>query len=212
MKRSVPVLALLIFACVFASGQASDDYKKFEVFAGYSNNLVESPFDEEDPLGDSSLSRSSFHGFNTSAVVNLNRYIGLKADVSGNYKNRNFNFSTPEGAIRFDTDESLYNFLGGVQIKNNSVDKKFKPFVHALVGAGHLRVKVDNVSCPTGLDCGFITGRESTTGFAGAFGGGIDIKVNDHIDFRLVQVDYNPVRIEGMTQQNVRFGIGLVFR
>ena len=33
-----------------------------------------------------------------------------------------------------------------------------------------------------------------------------------HIDFRVVQMDYNPVRLDGMTLQNVRLGIGLVFR
>jgi hypothetical protein len=57
---------------------------------------------------------------------------------------------------------------------------------------------------------GIVSGSE--TGLAGAFGGGLDIKLNDHIDFRLIQVDYNPIKFNGGVQQNVRIGIGFVFK
>jgi hypothetical protein len=50
------------------------------------------------------------------------------------------------------------------------------------------------------------------SGFAAALGGGIDIRVNDRIDFRLVQIDYNPVILDESTSHNYRFGIGIVFK
>jgi hypothetical protein len=70
---------------------------------------------------------------------------------------------------------------------------------------------VTNVSCPVGVDCSTLV-DDSETAFAGAFGGGLDIKLNDHIDFRAVQVDYNPIKFSSGTQHNVRLGIGFVFK
>ena len=32
-----------------------------------------------------------------------------------------------------DNDSRLYNFLGGIQVKNNSTERRLKPFAHALV-------------------------------------------------------------------------------
>ena len=53
---------------------------------------------------------------------------------------------------------------------------------------------------------------ESETGLSGVVGGGIDIKVNDRVDVRAIQFDWNPTRLGGETQHNFRVGIGLVFR
>jgi hypothetical protein len=55
---------------------------------------------------------------------------------------------------------------------------------------------------------GFIVNE---TGFGGAFGGGLDIKINDRIDFRAIQVDYNPVYTNRSFDNNVRIGVGIVF-
>lgn len=191
---------------------AQDEYKKAEFFAGYSNNRVDSGADASTSFNGFINDRESYHGVNTSVVVNLSRSFGLKADFSAAYNNKNFSFSVPaSGTLAFDTKNSLYNFLGGVQIKDNSTSKRFKPFAHALVGAGHGRTKVSNLTCPTGVICvGIVSGSE--TGLAGAFGGGLDIKLNDRVDFRVVQVDYNPIKFDAGVQQNIRIGIGFVFK
>ena len=57
---------------------------------------------------------------------------------------------------------------------------------------------------------GFVS--DSETGFAGVIGGGVDIRVTPRIDFRAIQLDYNPTRLGGQTLHNFRVGIGLVFR
>ncbi len=116
--------------------------------------------------------------------------------------------------VSFDTDSSLYNFLGGIQVKDNARSGRFKPFAHALVGAGHARTKFSAFACSPGPLCTAVFVPDETasgTGFAGAFGGGLDIRVGDRFQVRAFQVDYNPVRIEGNTQHNVRFGAGIVF-
>jgi len=215
MKKFILAACLAAISSVASFAQSTDDYKKGEVFIGYSNNQVDTGVDSGDDFESFVDDRESFHGFNASGVYNVSRYFGLKADVSGTYKNKDFNFSVPVGTgtgnVRFDTKNSLYNFLGGVQVKDNSSDARFKPFAHALVGAGHQRTKIDNVSCPTGVDCSDLF-SDSETGLAGAFGGGIDIKINNKIDFRAIQVDYNPIKFDSGTQHNVRLGIGIVFK
>ena len=52
----------------------------------------------------------------------------------------------------------------------------------------------------------------SETGLAGAFGGGLDIKLSNHVDLRLVQIDYNPIKFQDGIQKNIRLGIGIVFK
>jgi hypothetical protein len=54
--------------------------------------------------------------------------------------------------------------------------------------------------------------EDSETGFAGAFGGGVDFRINDRVDFRAIQFDYAPTRLGGETQHNFRIGVGVVFR
>lgn len=215
MKKYILAACLAAISSVSAFAQ-TDDYKKGEVFVGYSNNQVDTGIDREDgnEFQDFFNERESFHGFNASGVYNVSRYFGVKADVSGTYKNEDFNFTVPgnTGRVAFETKNSLYNFLGGVQVKDNSSDARFKPFAHALVGAGHVRTKFKNVTCPVGVDCTDLVGTQSETGLAGAFGGGIDVKVSDKIDIRAIQVDYNPIRLDGGTNHNVRIGVGVVFK
>lgn len=218
MKKIFLAFCLTAISSFAALAQDSDDYKKSEVYVGFSNNQVDTGLNIE---GDNEVEdffdeRESFNGFEAAGVYNFSRYVGLKGDVSGTYKSSNFSAQIPTGGgtstFSADTKFSLYNFLGGVQIKDNANKGRFKPFAHALVGAGHARVKIDNLVCPVGVDCIGLEDSYNRTGFAGAFGGGIDIRINDKFDFRAAQVDYNPMRIDGETQHNIRFGIGLVIK
>ncbi|MDQ3798153.1 MAG: hypothetical protein M3384_01775 [Acidobacteriota bacterium] len=212
MNKLILAFCLTIISSVFAFAQTTD-YKKSEFFIGYSNGQVDTGANRENGLDEFFQDRESFHGFNASGVVNVNRYVGIKGDVSGTYRNDDLSFPVTgsNNNISFSAKSSLYNFLGGIQVKDNATTSRLKPFAHALVGAGHGRVRINNVSCPAGVDCSDLTSG-SETGLAGAFGGGLDVRVNDNIDFRVVKVDYNPIRFDGGTQHNVRFGIGVVFK
>lgn len=225
MNKLILALCLSLITSVFVVAQdATDGYKKGEFFIGYSNGQVDTGLGDidDEEFGIDIDERESFHGFNTSGVYNVSRYFGLKADVSGVYNDRDFSFPVTippseggtgpgTGTVAFETKNSLYNFLGGVQIKDNSNSGRFKPFAHALVGAAHARTKISNVTCPIGIDCSFIVSG-SETGFAGAFGGGIDVRLNNRIQIRAIQVDYNPIWLgDGGRQDNIRLGVGLVF-
>ena len=202
------LIGMTILACASLAAAQSDDYKKVEVFGGYSYQVIGNDLDDDDVIPDPEY----FRGFNTSIAGNVSRYFGLKFDFSGHFKNRPITFGPVLNGI--DVDSSRYTYLGGVQLKNNSSEATFKPFVHALVGAAHLRnrVKINDNFCiaiaPTPCPGDF---TEKDTGFAAALGGGVDIRASDRIDFRIFQVDYIPTRLFDGRQQTLRLGIGIAF-
>jgi opacity protein-like surface antigen len=206
-------LVILIVACASMSfAQSTSDYNKVEFFGGFSHNRVDTGIDDsDDDLGDIISESEGFNGFNASVTGNITRYFGLKADVSGHFKKKDFPVAG-FGTVSFDS--SIFNFLGGVQVKDNSKEARFKPFAHALVGAARVRTEVNfsNGFCTAILPspCPADT-SESQTGLAGAFGGGLDFRVSDRVDIRAIQLDYNPTRIDGTTQHNFRVGVGIVF-
>ncbi len=204
------LIGTIIIACA-SMAAAQSDYKKFEFFGGYSHNRVDTGIGDDDPdLDDVFDEREGFHGFEVSATGNLTRYFGIKGDFSGHFKSRTFPFPAVPGAS-VDLDSRLFNFLGGVQIKDNSTEGTFKPFAHALVGVAHARNSIDinNLVCTGACPVDDTTLNE--TGFAAAFGGGIDIRASDRISIRAIQIDYNPTRLFDSTQHNFRIGVGIVF-
>ena len=205
MNKLINALCLTFLLCSALFAQTADDeYKKNEFYVGYSNQQIDAG------------NRLSFNGFEASATHNFNRYFGIKADVSGAYRSKTFTSNVVGGTTTttFSAEQkgSLYNFLGGVQVKDNATNARFKPFAHALVGVAHTRSKIGNVVCQ-GTNCPPIAATTFTdTGFGGAFGGGLDIKISDRIDFRAIQVDYNPVYTRSSFDNNVRIGVGIVFK
>ena len=202
---------LIIVACASIAA-AQSDYKKWEVYGGYSHNRVDTGIGDDDPdLRDIIDEREGFHGFEAALTRNVSRYLGFKFDFSAHFKSKTFPFGSVQNAI--DVDSHLYNFLGGIQLKDNSSEKTFKPFAHALAGVAHARNNVDsNLVCvaQAGVFCpGDFTVKE--TGFAAAVGGGIDIRAGNRLDVRVIQFDYNPTRLFDSTQHNFRIGVGLVF-
>lgn len=216
MKKQILVFCVIIIANIFTFAQnQSDEYQKAEFFAGYSNeNIirkergdVNGPFINKDHL--------NTNGFNVSGVFNFSRFVGVKADFSGAYANSNDSILIlpSNQTITFRSNNSLYNVLGGIQIKDNASSSRVKPFGYALIGAGHARSKVKNITClPTITNCQSLVTNRIETGFASAFGGGLDIKINDRLDFRIIKIDYNPIIFNSGYQHNVRIGIGFVFK
>lgn len=216
----VCVSVFVTFACAVQS-MAQTDYRRFELFAGYSHNRVDvGPVEDFDPGDDVEFDdvfdeREGFNGVNVSAVGNFHRYWGAKFDYS--YHQKSFNFGADNTTIR------LHNILGGVQVKDNSTDATLKPFAHALFGVG--RTAADLSEFDNLLE------DFSDTGFAAAIGGGLDVRLSSRIDLRAFQIDYNPMRFDfsdfgatgipgtptptgdlKRTLHNFRFGIGIVIR
>jgi hypothetical protein len=218
-KRLFATLSITVLSTVaaLAQAQAVDDYKKGEFYIGYSNGQVDTGLDSGSSVGDFFRDRANFNGFNASGVYNVNRYFGIKGDVSGTYNTTRFSdtFVDPGTGLpvtaSFKTTNSLYNVVGGVQVKDNSREGRIKPFAHAMMGLGHVRTKVSDLQCSVVLNCPVIEDSFSDNGVSGVFGGGLDFRLNKSIQIRAIQVDYNPIWIGSQVDHNVRIGAGIVF-
>jgi len=215
MRNLLILILFTVCAAPVALAQTTDDeYHKAEFFAGFSHNrvdtgLADEDFDDDPGFDDDDFDdffdqRTGYNGFNISATGNFHPFLGAKFDFSGHYKNRDFLLDTTQADVR----SSLYNVLGGVQVKDNRIDSgsRLKPFAHALVGVGIARTEFSGSD-----DLVTIDDDISETGFAGAFGGGLDIRLSEIVDLRAVQLDYNPTRFFDSTQHNFRIGVGFVF-
>jgi hypothetical protein len=211
--KTVFSLILIVFSAIGAVAQAHD-VRRTEVFGGYAFESANTDFGRVPSAPNVFRERKGHHGFEGSVVVNFSRYFGVKADVSGTYKSGLFVFkNVPTGFLSPATTtsslngkSSLYNFLGGVQVKDNSSSGRVRPFAHAMLGAAHRNDNIEGRPC---ISVCPISTQE--TGFAAAFGGGLDVRIKGRLGIRLIQVDYNPIKFTGGMDNNFRFSTGLLF-
>lgn len=236
--------AAIISLCSSSTfAQNSDDYNKVEFYGGYSRASVQpsaktinftgtdlAPCSSEAAIflgknfQTSFCHRRGFNGFDTSITYNFSRYFGIKGNVTGHY-NSERSVDTLFGSTEaIDTKKRIYNYLVGLQVKDNRKDARFKPFAHALVGVATYNFKGVNTAADVPMDNYTLRGK--VTSFAMKLGGGIDMRVNRRIDLRLVEVDYNPiftrnyaftggpfppVTQQGKRTNNITIGFGIVF-
>ena len=213
MKKLLLAFCLTAILCITVFAQDdSDEYNKGEFFVGYSSAIY-----VDDSAG------VAARGVNVSGVYNFEKYIGIKADASATFdKPRTFQFvpgfdNPAQAEVRYKTALSIYNFVGGIQVKNNSTEARFKPFGHAMAGVGQYKEKVSNQSCTTPSNCTYVPASETNTGFSFVLGGGLDIKVNRRIDIRVVQFDLNSISFQRSISNRsgfstFRFSTGIVFK
>ena len=130
------------------------------------------------------------HGWNAAVDFNFNKNWAVTADVSGQY-------GWIDNLYPYQwADVKHHNFLFGPRYTISAGDN-VRPYVHALFGVNHVNPKplftVEN-------------------NFAMAFGGGIDVKVNDRVSVRPVQLDYVGVRRYSTIENNIRYSAGIVFK
>lgn len=161
----------------------------------------------------------SLNGGGGSLVFNINRYLGIKADLQGYGSTTTVltvapgpNF--PTGATAR-AQGNVFTYLFGPQIKVHS--PKIQPFVHALFGGAHSNVYANafkNVCLPGSLVCGFST-APSNNAFAMAFGGGVDIPIGHVVAIRPAEIDYLYTNFTNQfnrsNQNNFRYSGGIVF-
>ncbi|MCZ6751429.1 MAG: hypothetical protein O7E51_06325 [Acidobacteria bacterium] len=151
------------------------------------------------------MEKTNLHGVNVSLGTNLNRNLAIVTDFSGNFGSSNervFGLSS-------DVDFRSLSFTVGPRAGERFNDR-WHVFVHALLGATRLRLK-GTLEGPVSTQ----SFSESTTGFAGFIGGGIDLKISESASIRLLQVDYLIFRGRGdlgtgAKTEGARLSFGLV--
>jgi opacity protein-like surface antigen len=133
-------------------------------------------------------------GWNASVAGNLNSWFGLVADFGGQYTR----LEEPDASERIKT----HSFLFGPQVSVRS-HKRVTPFARALFGTSTIRTH----AVESGQSFSFSDMR-----FAMALGGGLDVRLNDRVALRAVQIDYLRTRFFDEVQNKGRLSFGLVFR
>jgi opacity protein-like surface antigen len=196
MKKII-LLTYLILGGVLSSSaqQATDDFSKNEVFAGYSyhNADANSPFVTADRTGQ--------NGFNFAYTRNLNKNVGITGDLSAHFSRKT---ETLSGELNTKRDQ--YYLLGGVRFKAPN-KSRVEPYAHALVGGSFFRGSLSNLT-PSG---NFYIFNDAKS-FAMAFGGGLDVRVNRRVAVRIIQADYIPTFFNSGRQDNFRLSFGIVFK
>lgn len=216
MKKFLFLATLIVLCASLGYGQ---DRSRPEFFAGYSfenvdSGLKSSDFTGTDISGTTLDDRFNLNGFNVSGTGYITKRFGITVDVSAGFKSRTENLGVVQARSRL----SLYNVTGGPQVKFFS-SRPVTPFVHALFGVARRSLKLE------AIDAGAVSlaaASDNTTSFAMNLGGGVDVRMNDRIDIRIIQLDYNPIflksrtveglNLPGRTAQGLRFSVGLVFK
>jgi len=202
MHKLSAVLMVLFALGLIAHAQETP---KVEVFTGYSFVSAGFPFSTDPAAGNGN---GVLNGWNFSAAVNANRWVGVVADFGGYYgpvtKGTTFK---PANCVLCTSDftgilHNMHTFTAGPQVSIRQ--DKLTVFAHALFGGAHIREDlVINIPPPaTSI---------SSTNFAFLVGGGVDIALSHRFAVR-IQPDYLKTEILGRRQNNFRASAGVVFR
>ena len=180
-KLATGLVCIFLPVLVHAQGHGSEFYRA-EVFGGYS-------FLSADTNG--GPSRQNFNGWEGSGLINLNKWLGAEADLSGYYKSLG-------NVAGVNVDAHDYLFGGGPRLS-------YKPvFFHALLG-------VDHATASTSGTAGTVSASQNA--FATVLGGGIEWKIAHQWAIRPT-LDYVLTRHgvpTAMTQNDLRFGVGVAY-
>jgi hypothetical protein len=131
------------------------------------------------------LDGTSVNGWNGAVTGNLNHWFGVTGDFSGAYKSAS------------GVDFRNYTYTFGPTITSRR-GQFLTPFAHALFGGFHTSASFAGISG---------TGN----GFAMLIGGGMDVKVSNHLAVRPVQFDWAGFRANGgSSNNNFRYSGGIV--
>jgi hypothetical protein len=201
MRKMLFLVGLALFMGGVAQAQ-NNGFSRFEGSFDYSylrTNVTVKTQPTGSGVPTSTHTSFNLNGWSATAAWNVNSWFGLVADLGGEY-------GTPSITVmstKVNVQTHLFDAVFGPQINfRNSTG--VTPFVHALVGVSHVNITLSAT--------GFTSKSTSDNGFAGAFGGGLDWKVGEHVSIRLIQAEYFPTRFKGNTQNNARISAGIIFR
>ena len=196
---------LLLVALICAPAAFAQDYSHYEFYVGYAYERADNNAATFDKNGRAQFNgnavvfnerRESYNGFSAEFNQNLNRHIGIVTSLTGTYNNNGY-VDTRTGRT-FRGSAQRYDLMIGPRY-NWRMDH-ITPFVEAMAGVTHMRVSFDDTLSP---------GKKADTAFALALGGGLDVHAGEHIDVRVIQVDYVPTFFNSTHQNNIRASAGI---
>lgn len=192
MQKTVLLFSFLVLAV--PNALQAQGFRGIEVFGGYAylrDNLrsTNSPFY---PVAVPFGSNFSLNGWQASVTENAADWLGLTQEFGGFYGTRRL-----QG---LENHFNMFSILSGPRFSYPGL-KGVTPFAHALFGYNQTKVSLPGAGLAA-----------TSSAYAMALGGGMDVNVSRHMAVRLFQADYFLTRDFGNTQNNLRFSAGLVFR
>jgi hypothetical protein len=172
VRHAAVAFALAFVACT-PLPSAAQETARVEVFGGYA-------FARDDDR--------NMHGWNGTVTLSLREWLGISADVSGQYASL--------GA----TDRARFALLAGPRV--SPWRGRFTPFAYALAGAFHTRSRLEFLS---------VSVSEGETDPGAALGGGVDVRVSARWAAE-VKADAALIRSSGRTESTPRLFGGLLLR
>jgi opacity protein-like surface antigen len=213
MRKWALLTIVLLFTAISAqSVYAQDTGGRLEVFGGYSYGQ----WDAGSVL--SSDKHIALSGWEASATLNFNRFVGVVADFSGYAGTGSVNFLTSPPA-EFAFHERINTFMIGPEVGVHV--GRVRPFAHVLFGA--TRTHEYDLNILTDVNGNAVREDLKQTRPSYAFGGGLDVNLTPHVSIRALQLDWvrnnfsNVSQIDFTTliagrQNNVRASAGIIFR
>lgn len=185
MKKLLLIAVFLLGVSMMAMAQ---DTPMVEIFGGYSfvRSDTEEAFGAQDEDFDLNMS-----GWDASVAFNANNWAGFVVDFGGVY-----------GSPSEEDDVSIRSHTIMVGPRFSVRRGKVTPFFQYLVGYAHTTADEDGDK---------VFGENV---FAMAFGGGVDININERISVRPAQVEYLTAKSSGSGQfsDNFRYSAGIVLK
>lgn len=183
MKRRIPGVGLL--AILWSIPALAQEFPHYEVFTGY--GYVR-------PSG----GQANLNGWHASFAANMNEWLGVAVELSGQYGTQTLTTTTSSGEITTETDADFHSLGFGPRFTYRR-NERIVPFAHALFGLA--RGKWSGPP-PVG-------GAE--TSFGAALGGGVDARLNNHFSIRLVQAEYVRTHFGPTPEHQFRLATGALF-
>jgi hypothetical protein len=186
---------------------------RLEVFGGYSFDRAGFPFQNSSDVPNFGNGHGNLHGWNGSAALNLNRWLGVAADFAGHYGSATASKSitiVPPGCFIGCNEQitatlhSIHTFTFGPQISRRVENRTI--FARALFGGARTRGGLSSFSLFPPL-----LPLTTQTSFAMILDGGADVGLSRRVAVRL-QPGYLMTHILDQRQSCFRFSTGLVFR
>ena len=199
------IFLLLLIALICAPVGLAQDYSRYEFYVGYAHERASNNADQFDRNATATVNsarvdfvskREAYNGFDVEFNQNVTSHIGIVTSFSGTYNTTGY-LDRLSGRT-YNARVSRYNLMAGPRY--NWRTSNVTPFAHALFGISNVRANFNQPNCTT---------PKSRTGFAMAFGGGLDVHASEHIDVRAIQVDYVPTFFDGKRQDGIRASAGI---
>lgn len=216
MRQSwILALALLACECFVPYDATGQDFPYFEVSVGYSYLHIDTRGVSATSLTNQCAAANGgvcpytfqvhpgFSGFNLAPQFNFTKWLGLKAQISGQYGTvvHAQQGSTPVPIPK----QHAYDLMGGAVVSHRT--RRYTLFAHALIGGENFGLAQSQIN-PANLAM-FPGISETDTAFT--FGGGVDLKLWKHFAIRAGQLDYHTVAATGGQQNDFRYAGGIVF-